>query len=533
MNRYKIVVIAVFLILASIVAIAAIQIKTVNSYSISGYGLYETPYRGGVLISLETLSLSNIQSSNISIPSAVYYANSSYYIKIASYTPNQVNTTTFPIATVYNNSFAVINTLYINITELPKQTNMTFAQLISRIHSNITILNGLNVVSWKFFDNFTIAYPSKNGITYVSIGVNKTVVITPEKVYVFKNESISEVYPTKYGYVVITGIQLPSSNKVIPLITSSNVTNISLVDKWHIVIKNYEGSTIVGNYLLVSNKSTTLLLNLLNGNIIYELPFGGNVIYNSSIIINNVLYGVIGNIYVKLYLNNGSYNKILLPNITSPSEVQFINNSYVLVSGLYTSSTTTSGFSTLPTSEVGLDILYVNGTIAYSNLSTPTKTFVFPISVVYSSAYLYKLSIQFNFESFNTQVDVLSMQNLVPPATTTTSTTTSTSTVSSTTTSSTSTTTSTSTISTTSSTTTSTTTSSTSTTTTSTTTSTSTVSSTTTSSTSTTSTTSISTVTPSSSTSTSHPTSFPTTIVIVAIIIIAIIAIAVVLLLRR
>ncbi|MCH4816696.1 MAG: hypothetical protein QXY87_13690 [Saccharolobus sp.] len=530
MNRYKIVVIAVFLILASIVAIAAIQLKTVNSYSISGYGLYETPYRGGVLISLETLSLSNIQSSNISIPSAVYYANSSYYIKIASYTPNQVNTTTFPIATVYNNSFAVINTLYINITELPKQTNMTFAQLISRIHSNITILNGLNVVSWKFFDNFTIAYPSENGITYVSIGVNKTVVITPEKVYVFKNESISEVYPTKYGYVVITGIQLPSSNKVIPLITSSNVTNISLVDKWHIVIKNYEGSTIVGNYLLVSNKSTTLLLNLLNGNIIYELPFGGNVIYNSSIIINNVLYGVIGNIYVKLYLNNGSYNKILLPNITSPSEVQFINNSYVLVSGLYTSSTTTSGFSTLPTSEVGLDILYVNGTIAYSNLSTPTKTFVFPISVVYSAAYLYKLSIQFNFESFNTQVDVLSMQNLVPPATTTTSTTTSTSTVTSTTTSSTSTTTSTSTISTTSSTTTTSTVTSTTTSSTSTTTSTSTISTT---SSTTTSTTSISTVTPSSSTSTSHPTSFPTTIVIVAIIIIAIIAIAVVLLLRR
>ncbi len=530
MNKYKILVIAVLLILTSIIAIAAIQLKTVNSYTISGLGLYETPYHGGVLISLETPSLSNMQSSNISIPSAVYYANSFYYMKIASYTPNQINITTFPIPIVYNNSLAVINTLYINITELPKQINMTLTQFISRIHSNITILNGLNVVSWKFFDNFTIAYPSKNGIIYVSIGVNKTVVITPEKVYVFKNETISEVYPTKYGYVVITGIPLPSSSKVVPLITPSNVTNISLVGKWHVVIKDYEGSTIVGNYILVSNKSTTLLLNLSNGNIIYELPFGGYVIYNSSIIINNILYGVIGNTYVKLYLNNGSYNKILLPNITSPLEVQFINNSYILVSGFYTSSTTTSGFNALLTNEVGLDILYINGTIAYSNLSTPTKTFIFPISVVYSAGYLYKLSIQFNFESFNTQVDVLSMQNLVPPVTTTTSSSTSTSTITSSTTTTsttTSTITNTSTTSIMSSTTTTTTTASSTSSTTSTTTSTITNTSTTTSATS------ISTVTLSSSTLTSHPTSFPTIIIIVAVIIIVIIAIAGALLLIR
>jgi hypothetical protein len=529
MNKYKILVIAVLLILTSIIAIAAIQLKTVNSYTISGLGLYETPYHGGVLISLETPSLSNMQSSNISIPSAVYYANSFYYMKIASYTPNQINITTFPIPIVYNNSLAVINTLYINITELPKQINMTLTQFISRIHSNITILNGLNVVSWKFFDNFTIAYPSKNGIIYVSIGVNKTVVITPEKVYVFKNETISEVYPTKYGYVVITGIPLPSSSKVLPLITPSNVTNISLVGKWHVVIKDYEGSTIVGNYILVSNKSTTLLLNLSNGNIIYELPFGGYVIYNSSIIINNILYGVIGNTYVKLYLNNGSYNKILLPNITSPLEVQFINNSYILVSGFYTSSTTTSGFNALLTNEVGLDILYINGTIAYSNLSTPTKTFIFPISVVYSAGYLYKISIQFNFESFNTQVDVLSMQNLVPPVTTTTSSSTSTSTITSSTTTTsttTSTITNTSTTSIMSSTTTTTTASSTSSTT-------STTTSTITNTSTTTSATSISTVTLSSSTLTSHPTSFPTIIIIVAVIIIVIIAIAGALLLIR
>lgn len=501
------------ILLLSLIAFAGIQLKTVNVITLNGIGYYEFPYGNGVLVTTELVSTS-FQSRGVNITSLIYFVNRSEGFLVDSFSPYATNVSEVSEILIYNESYAVINTIYVNISQLiPINTT----NLIEHAKANVTILHGFDITGWKFFNNFTMGFPTSNGIVYVSLGVNKSTLITPTKVYTFNGTYVTNVYQTKYGLLVITGIpSIASSISLTPLSSTGSFNSaIYLLGKWNISVVGFEGASLEQNYLIVSNASSTLILNVSNGKVLYKIPVAGTIIPSSSKIVNDTLYVIVGSNLLRVNLTSNQYKVINIKDIKTPLTVSFANH-YIIVSGV-------NYISTDPLlSEINTIIMYYNGTIAYEHSSQSSGQSGHLEIAVYNQGYIYELE----SSASETQVIVLVISVVATSSTTTTSITTTTSSTSTTTTTTTSSTTTTST-------------------TTTTTTSTTTTSTTSTSSTSTsTLTTTTTSIIPSSNLSTSkiattttpsityHTTSFPIAYVIIGIIIIIVI-IALLLLIRK
>ncbi len=490
--------------LVTVVTLSDLSIKNVNNISLQGELYRAYPYSGGILAVTTNADYTN---------NTVYFVTQSGETEIASFSNTSASVYTIVIS---NSSTAVLDAVFM------PSSYTSLQQLINNTKTNITILNGEQIVGSKFFDNFTIGLPSPNGIIYVTYEPNDTTKLEPENIITYGY--VIGVYPTQYGLLIINS-SVPSINEI-----STGQGNelssatISLLGKWSMNVNGYQGSSMANNLLVVSNATSTFIVNVNNEKITDSINISGLILKDSTLVKNNTLYQIVGEPL------NGNGAQLVILNLTS---------------GKYTTLPTISGYL-LENAEYGKNYVFVSGLNSYNNLITVAMNysgqviyskiissnlpFVQPYDAVYSGGYIYVLTGSQTESGTLTNVKII--QIVIPPTTTSTTTSTTTTTVPpTTTTSTTSTTTTTTSTTTTSTTTTSTTTTSTTTTTTSTST---TTTSTTTTPTTTSSTTTTPTTTPTSITTTSTKVSTNLALYIgIGVIIIIVIGLVALLLRRR
>lgn len=504
-------IILVSVALITVITLSDLSIKNVNSISISGESSGVYPYDNGIIV----------------VASPNYFNNSVYFItpsganEIASFSNSSTIVSTVVIS---NSTTAILDTLF-----TPTYAS-SLQKIINYTKTEVTVLQGEQILSSKSFNNFTIGLTSPNGIIYITYLPNDTSIL-----------SISGNATTFHGYIInayLTEYGLLTIDSASPSITQtasgqgneiSNV-NISLSGKWSMNVSGYQGSSIVNNLIVVSNSTSTFVINISNGKIIESISINGLILKGSTLIINDTLYQVVGE------PADGTGANLIVVNLTTGkySISQAIYSGYLLESVEYGSNYVFVSGINDNNGYLMMNVLNYSGQSIYQNITTSNLPLVQPYDAVYSGGYIYVLIGSQTESGILTNVKVIqiilpstSVSTSTSPTTTTTTTTTSTTSTTSTPTTTTSTTTSTTTPPpTNTSTTTSTTTTSTSTTTT-------TTSSTTSSTSTTTSTTSTQIPVPPTLTTTTKSSSNLTLYIGIIAIIVIIVGLVVLLLRRR
>lgn len=342
---------------------------------------YIKPYENGILF---TLVHQEHLFSNKSI--TLYYANTASIVKLFTIHEDCPFCENIPIIDVYNDSLAVVSLIH---GPLRHVVSGNFTQ----VKSTVLVLNGLKIVSSKSFDNLTFGVLGKDGLMYVSYDKNESVLITPNKVYEFKNEAIVDVWCTKCGTLVLSLLESPGSLFSL-FFGGKKVSRLTLLCKWNVTIEGETLANVIGDYIIVYNSryyypfNWLLLFNLSNGKLVYSYSPNSSIscpkIYYvpaplkhhlEVLVINNTLHTVMGPGYVILNMNTMRVEKIAEIHEWFACNLQFINNTYVLIYG-----------------GDKFEIWYINGTM-YINGSTvsPDHDEIVLCCVIYSNGYIYKM----------------------------------------------------------------------------------------------------------------------------------------------
>ncbi|AHC52496.1 hypothetical protein SUSAZ_05335 [Sulfolobus acidocaldarius SUSAZ] len=515
-NIISIIIVATLL---SVITISSVELQTQATYSVTGIVTNVQGYNSGILLAVNQYS--NV-FQGISYTSSVYYVNSSNLVKILTVSPPinfSVESTVIPL----NSSYSVVNSIYVNGSALSSLFSGTFKNLF---YSNVSTISKLKVVGSQLFRNYTVAYPTQHGLIYITLLGNQSVLYIPNQViYRFYNQTVYSFINSSYGNMLIIYLAPPSQliSSFLGPVTPSALhfkSEITLLGKWNISLSGLSGAELIKDYLIVSNSTTTMIINTSNGKILEEIPSSGTI-PSGSLVENNTAFFVVGTNLIKLNLENLNYNVTPIPGVNLPTQVTFAPG-YMVINNVIENRDSYNY----------LLVNYTNGNIIYNS----TSSYLYPLQAFYSNGYLYQIQLTKTNNVYISLINVSTPTFSYSSSTTTTSTS--------------STTTSTSSTSTTTSTTSSTTTSTTSSTTTQTTSQTTSTSSTTTTSTSTTSSSSVppstltssqsSTTTTQSLSSTTSPSipassssGLPLGIISTVVVVVIIIVVVVVLLIRR
>ncbi|MBW9141806.1 MAG: hypothetical protein K1T65_09045, partial [Candidatus Aramenus sp.] len=135
--------------LVTVAAVGDLSFKTINTLSANGQVYQASQYNNGVILVTEASSYS---------ASYVYYVTPSSASQLLSFT---APSTKYEVLTnvIVNSSTAVVNTFYVPALS---------SQYLNETTTTVTVLSGTSVVSVTNFKGFTFAYPTSEGIVYVS-----------------------------------------------------------------------------------------------------------------------------------------------------------------------------------------------------------------------------------------------------------------------------------------------------------------------------------------------------------------------------
>lgn len=372
--------IALIIIMATLlsgVAIASVELQTQATYSVTGFVTDVQGYNGGILLAVNQQS---IVSQGISYSSNVYYVNSSNLVKILTVSPPinfSVESTVIP----YNGSYSVVDSVYINGSSLSSLFSGTFKNLY---YSNVSIISKLKVVSSQFFRNYTVAYPTQHGLIYLTLLGNQSVLYIPNQViYRFYNQTIYSFFNSSYGNILIIYLAPPSQliSSFLGPVTPSALhfkSEITLLGKWNISLSSLSGVELIKDYyLIVSNSTSTMVINVTNGKILKEIPSGG-AIPSGNLVENNTAFFVIGTNLIKLNLENLDYNIFPIPGLALPSQVTF-GRGYAVINNVIENKYSYNYIL----------VNYTNGNIIYNS----TSSYAYPLQAFYSNGYLYQIQL--------------------------------------------------------------------------------------------------------------------------------------------
>ncbi|MBW9141969.1 MAG: hypothetical protein K1T65_09885, partial [Candidatus Aramenus sp.] len=201
-------------------------------------------------------------------------------------------------------------------------------------------------------------------VTYEPQGFSE--VKTPSATYTFQGY-VAYVYSYGKELIVVNASSVPPILQVATgLGNELPSATVSMIGGWSVNVQGYQGSSMYGNYLVVSNKSSTFVIDVQNGNIISSANVNGLILEDSTLVIGSSLYQVVGE------TADGTGSTLVVFNLTTKKYTTF----HAMYSGYYLEGTSfyndyimVSGVQFYPPS-LAVVILNSSGAIVYSNITS-------------------------------------------------------------------------------------------------------------------------------------------------------------------